>query len=144
MQIRAAHWSPAVKLAGFAVAAGLVGGLACGTAATWIKRDPAAAEEVRVEKPKPVEKLGGGLDQLGVRPAVQIGTAVQSKALQDDARYRGVLTREFSSLTPENALKWDILEPARGQYDWKNADAIVNFAGANHQSVRGHTLVWYY
>jgi endo-1,4-beta-xylanase len=55
-----------------------------------------------------------------------------------------MLTQEFSSLTPENALKWDILEPNRGQYDWSNADAMVSFAEANHQSVRGHTLVWYF
>jgi endo-1,4-beta-xylanase len=145
MQIRAADWSPALKLACAAVVAGLVGGLACGASATWLRHDPAAAEAAKAQPAvKPVEGLGGGLDQLGVRPAVQIGTAVRSEALQDDPQYRGVLTQEFSSLTPENALKWDILEPARGQYNWANADALVNFAQANHQSVRGHTLVWYY
>ncbi len=149
MQIHAAR-SPALKLASAAVAAGLIGGLACGASATWFQHDPTSvAEAARPGQaakpgPAPIAGIGGGLRQLGQVPGVKIGSAVQASPLESDGQYRGTLTQEFNSLTPENQLKWDVLEPVRGRYDWSTADALVNFAEANHQSVRGHTLVWYY
>jgi endo-1,4-beta-xylanase len=47
-------------------------------------------------------------------------------------------------VTPENAMKFKPLQPERGRYDFDDADAIVNFAGANGMQVRGHTLVWHH
>jgi endo-1,4-beta-xylanase len=35
------------------------------------------------------------------------------------------------------------VEPAQGQYDWTDADQLMAFAKANHQLVRGHTLLWH-
>src|SRR5262249_51372197 len=52
-------------------------------------------------------------------------------------------SQEFDSVTSENQLKWDVVEPARGQFDWTSADRLVDFAETNKQSVRGHTLVWH-
>ena len=40
-------------------------------------------------------------------------------------------------------MKWGSVEPQRGQYDWREADALVAFAKAHGQKVRGHTLVWH-
>jgi endo-1,4-beta-xylanase len=61
----------------------------------------------------------------------------------DEKPYRGLATKELSCVTPENAMKWDAVEPARGEFDWERADALVAFAKANGQKVRGHTLVWH-
>ena len=61
----------------------------------------------------------------------------------DERRYRDLAEAELTCLTPENAMKWGIVEPRRGQFDWKGADALVAFAAANGQKVRGHTLVWH-
>lgn len=60
-----------------------------------------------------------------------------------DKKYRKLLAAEFSSVSPENQMKWDAIHPAPGVYDFGPADAIVDFAEANGQVVRGHTLLWH-
>jgi endo-1,4-beta-xylanase len=70
-----------------------------------------------------------------------IGTAVTGSRLT--GTYGDIAGREFNSLTPGNAMKWGSVEPARGTYDWAEADQIVAFAEAHDQQVRGHTLVWH-
>lgn len=78
-----------------------------------------------------------------------IGSAVWGKRdlVVYDAKapteYQRVLSTQFSSLTPENDMKWDAVHPAPGVYDFASADALVAFAKANHQQVRGHTLLWH-
>lgn len=72
-----------------------------------------------------------------------IGTAVGLPELDSDAAYRAVLAREFNAVTPENAMKWESVEPQRGVYDWTAADEIVAFAAANGMKVHGHNLVWH-
>src|SRR5262249_20172365 len=74
---------------------------------------------------------------------VLIGTAVNAAALQSDPYYREALGVGFTSVTPEDAMKWAVVEPVRGQFDWRQADAITDFAGQLGQRVRGHTLVWH-
>ena len=54
-----------------------------------------------------------------------------------------VLGAQFSSVTPENDMKWDAIHPAPDVYDFASADALVAFAEANGQEVRGHTLLWH-
>jgi len=71
------------------------------------------------------------------------GTAVDDTALQREPGYRTDLAREFSSLTPENAMKWAAIEPTRGKRDYGAADRAVAFAVKHHMAVRGHTLVWH-
>ena len=60
-----------------------------------------------------------------------------------DEPYREVLAAEFTSLSAENQMKWDHLRPAPDVYDFEDADAIMDFAEANGQVVRGHTLMWH-
>ena len=74
---------------------------------------------------------------------VAIGTAVDYTALQRKTGYRTELAREFSSVTPENAMKWDQVRPTRDRFEFEQADAIVDFAKQNGMRVRGHTLVWH-
>lgn len=60
-----------------------------------------------------------------------------------DDRYREVLATQFSSVTPENQLKWEALRPSRDTFDFAAADAVVDFAERHGMSVRGHTLLWH-
>jgi endo-1,4-beta-xylanase len=54
-----------------------------------------------------------------------------------------LILTQFNSLTPENAMKMKPIHPEENTYNWKNADAIVDFAQAHHMRVRGHNLCWH-
>ncbi|MEV4560679.1 endo-1,4-beta-xylanase, partial [Kitasatospora sp. NPDC049285] len=70
------------------------------------------------------------------------GTAVAAGRL-GDATYAGIADREFNMITPENEMKWDTVEPSRGNFNFGPGDQIVNHAAAHGQKMRGHTLVWH-
>ena len=88
-------------------------------------------------------QAGIGLRAFADRADLRIGTAVDMSALADDAPYRAAVAREFSTVTAENVMKWESTEPQQGVHDWAAADRLIDFARANHQKVRGHTLVWH-
>ncbi|MBO3094998.1 endo-1,4-beta-xylanase [Cellulomonas dongxiuzhuiae] len=61
----------------------------------------------------------------------------------EDEAYRDVIAEQFSSVTHENQLKWEFLRPTREEFRFEGADAVIDFAEANGQQVRGHTLLWH-
>jgi endo-1,4-beta-xylanase len=71
-----------------------------------------------------------------------IGTAVDPVVLATDPAYGATLAREFSALTPENAMKWGPVHPGEGEWHFGPADQLVAFAEAHRMRVHGHTLVW--
>ena len=83
------------------------------------------------------------LRSLAQRVDLRFGTAVDMNALATDATYRERIASEFSSVTAENVMKWETIEPVRGQLDFSAADELVRFARSNGQKVRGHTLLWH-
>ncbi|OEJ32678.1 non-reducing end alpha-L-arabinofuranosidase family hydrolase [Streptomyces subrutilus] len=70
------------------------------------------------------------------------GTAVAAGRL-GDSRYAEIADREFNMITPENEMKWDAIEPSRGNFNFGPADRIVSHATSRGQRMRGHTLVWH-
>lgn len=70
-----------------------------------------------------------------------IGTSLTIR--NDNTEQNIIKGAEFGSITPENAMKWDAIQPNRGQFSWGGADAIANFATQNKKQLRCHTLVWY-
>ena len=40
-------------------------------------------------------------------------------------------------------MKWGVVEPEQGVFDWSGADRLVSFAEQHGQLVRGHTLLWH-
>ena len=83
------------------------------------------------------------LRTLAQARGISIGTAVDVQALASEAQYRSILSREFTMVTPENAMKFAAIRPAPNVYSFQDADSIVAFAKAHAMQVRGHTLVWY-
>ena len=73
----------------------------------------------------------------------QIGAAVAAQPLRTDAAYKKILRNEFNYVTAENALKMGPLRPDRHTYDFRDADAVVDYANAHDQTVRAHTLAWH-
>jgi endo-1,4-beta-xylanase len=94
----------------------------------------------------------GAVRQTTLREAAQIrGMLIGSSVLTGAAgfadpllepKYKEVLARQFNMIEPENAMKWMVLHPAPGTYDFKPADEIVRFAKEHGMKVRGHTLCW--
>ena len=70
-----------------------------------------------------------------------IGVAVSMASLHgpDSA----LIVKEFNSVTPENDMKMGPIHPSENVYNWKNADAIVDFATSHHIKIRGHNLCWH-
>ncbi|MBZ9557217.1 MULTISPECIES: endo-1,4-beta-xylanase [unclassified Modicisalibacter] len=75
-------------------------------------------------------------------PHLAIGTAVAAIPLVSDPNYARVLARQYSMVTPENAMKFQFVHPRPDRYAFAEADAIVDFAERNHMAVHGHTLAW--
>ena len=82
------------------------------------------------------------LRQAGAAANRRIGTALMSARLSNGA-IRALVAREFDSLTPENEMKWDSIEPQPGHFNFDAGDRLVAFAAENGIRMRGHTLVWH-
>jgi len=82
------------------------------------------------------------LRALASRIGLRVGVAVGPFAL-DTPAYRRVVRDQYSSVTPENEMKWEVVEPTRGTYDWSGGDRLVRFARRHGQLVRGHVLLWH-
>ncbi|GAB2596023.1 endo-1,4-beta-xylanase [Streptomyces capparidis] len=117
-------------------------GVASTAHADTANADAAHADTVRKAgkggKHKPV-----ALRDLARAKGKFIGAAVATGPLESEASYRAVAAREFNSVTPENEMKWETIEPSRGQFVYGPGDAVVDFAASARQRVHGHTLVWH-
>jgi endo-1,4-beta-xylanase len=82
------------------------------------------------------------LRALGAQVQLHIGTAAIPSDLSDPTLSQ-ITSEQFSVLTPGNEMKWQVVEPQQGNFDWTGADNLVNFAEAHGERVRGHTLVWH-
>lgn len=128
-----------------AATAGLLAGFALPATGAQSPSAPPAAPGAGGHAAAPAKHPEGAatLGALGRRAGLRIGTAVDTSALASDSTYRETVAREFSAVTAENVMKWQLTEPERGRHDWAAADGLVDFARANGQLVRGHTLVWH-
>lgn len=73
----------------------------------------------------------------------EIGVAVDLTALQFDSLYREIVNTQFNRVTPENAFKIAALHPEKNQFNWTEADVLVDYCLKNNQKLHGHTLVWH-
>ncbi|MFD0855092.1 endo-1,4-beta-xylanase, partial [Actinomadura adrarensis] len=69
--------------------------------------------------------------------------AAATQVHMEEADYVRTLNREFNQLTPENEMKWETTEPARGQFNFEPADQLVAHAKKERMKVHGHVLVWH-
>ncbi|MDI6450882.1 endo-1,4-beta-xylanase [Anaerobaca lacustris] len=63
-------------------------------------------------------------------------------AAEDQARYREVFLANFNAAVTENALKWHVMEPRRGQVDYSVVDAILDWTEQHDIPLRGHNIFW--
>jgi endo-1,4-beta-xylanase len=82
------------------------------------------------------------LRALASKIGLRVGTAVIPFDL-DHPDYAAIVGNQFSVVTPGNEMKWQVVEPTQGTYDWSGADRLVSFAQQHGQLMRGHTLLWH-
>src|SRR4051812_17355906 len=119
IRISTARLRLSLVLIGFAVAAIVLATTASG-----------AAAPARGSSAKDADSLRSLAAEIGLR----VGTAVSPFDL-DTPAYTHITADQFSSVTPENEMKWQVVEPTRGTYDWSGGDRLVQFAQANRQLV---------
>ncbi len=112
-------------------AAGVVTALGASTAAVAVPSGTSASTAVAPDS----------LRALAAKIGLHIGTALIPQDIETPS-YAAIGGSQFSVVTPGNAMKWQIVEPAEGTYDWSQADQLVSFAQAHGQLIRGHTLLW--
>src|SRR5690606_28338812 len=83
--------------------------------------------------------LRDGADALGI----DIGVAVNDSLLQNDQTYRNTIATQFNSVTAENGMKMDAVQPSQGNFNFSQGDRLIQFAEQNDMTVHGHTLVWH-
>jgi endo-1,4-beta-xylanase len=74
--------------------------------------------------------------------ALAWGTPGADRGSFANPAYAALLERECELLVPENELKWQWTRPSAATFDFRRADAIVDYAVAKGFKVRGHTLFW--
>lgn len=106
---------------------------------TWVE---SSTRRSVLHWPPPASEPGDPPDSCPKKPhLIPLAAAVWSKYLPD-ATYRRTFVHCFDSLTTENDMKMNAVEPAPGVYDFSRLDEVVNFATANEKRIRGHTLVY--
>ncbi len=74
----------------------------------------------------------------------KIGTAIGASTFtKKDKKYLDLIAQEFSSITAENAMKWEPINPKEGKWNWKVPDEFVDFGLNNDMFIQGHVLVWH-
>ncbi|MBJ7880654.1 endo-1,4-beta-xylanase [Gelidibacter salicanalis] len=73
-----------------------------------------------------------------------IGSALSvNDVLDKDNTSKQIVKKEFNTITPENCMKAEIVNPKPGVYDFIAADAFVAFGQENNMFIIGHTLIWH-
>ncbi|MES2582971.1 MAG: endo-1,4-beta-xylanase [Pseudomonadota bacterium] len=78
------------------------------------------------------------------KDAFKVGVALnQEIAAGRDDRWLPILAKHFNTITPENVMKAEHINPEPGVYNFKQADEFVAFGLHNKLFMVGHTLVWH-
>ncbi|CAN5816715.1 endo-1,4-beta-xylanase [soil metagenome] len=93
-----------------------------------------------VPTPPPVVVVDTSLYKMMPFP---VGASLSVSLMKNNAKYNGVVTKEYNSITAENAMKFGALHPSENTFSWSDADYLVDYAIANNKRVHGHTLNWY-
>jgi endo-1,4-beta-xylanase len=111
---------------------------ALGGAAAMVAR-PAAAV-VAGSDPQSLAGLARAKGLTGFGSA--IGGVGRPGSAFSDLGAREIQLHECNILVPENELKWTSVRPNAKEFNFADADALVDWAEQNRMKIRGHNLLW--
>lgn len=73
-----------------------------------------------------------------------IGTALNESQIEEkDQIEMELISKEFSSITPENIMKSMFVQPTKGNYSFDMTDKYVAYGEKHDMFIHGHTLIWH-
>lgn len=73
-----------------------------------------------------------------------VGAALNPREFTgQDEKSDAIIQAQFNSISPENVLKWEIVHPQPGTYNFSLSDKYVEFGEKHHMFIIGHNLVWH-
>lgn len=73
-----------------------------------------------------------------------LGVAIDPVSQLDSSDpHSQLISWHFNSLTAGNAMKVSSLQPTEGNFNFTQADKIVDYAIAHNMKIRGHNLLWH-
>jgi endo-1,4-beta-xylanase len=77
-------------------------------------------------------------------PYFKMGVAVGGRMSSGgDPLAAQLAAQQYNRATPENAFKWQSVQPRPGEFNFGPALAFLDFAEQNEMEVHGHTIVWH-
>ena len=76
------------------------------------------------------------------RGKLYFGTAFTS-FYAADTRYGSELETQFNQYTPENEMKWEVIEPERGVFNWTGSDLVCTISRQAPPPINGARTVRY-
>jgi endo-1,4-beta-xylanase len=87
--------------------------------------------------------VGGGMGGLAAQRGILFGATLTQGQVAESPEMVRIATEEMAMLVPGFEFKWPGLRPGPWEFDFTGADAMLAFAEARRQAVRGHALVWH-
>ncbi|GHZ47296.1 Endo-beta-1,4-xylanase Xyn10C [Vibrio cholerae] len=92
-------------------------------------------------EPVVVPGLASSASGYFVGAALPAGDASNSVFARNDLQ--AVVEKNFNQITAENIMKPSYLQPIEDDFDFSDADALMDYAKLIGATVHGHTLVWH-
>jgi endo-1,4-beta-xylanase len=103
-----------------------------------------AVSGIRAFADEPQQQISGkgSLKDHAHKRGLLAGCAIGARQLHDEA-FQQLVAEQYNLVVSENSMKFGPLSPKPGEYNWTDADALVDFAEKHKMKVRGHNFVWH-
>ena len=73
-----------------------------------------------------------------------VGTAMNAEQIEEkEPKAAALIPAEFNSITAENVMKCEVIQPGWDRYNFEQADKFVAYGKRNHMFIIGHNLIWH-
>lgn len=83
------------------------------------------------------------LRDLAAQKGLLYGCATGPDFLTRDPEFANLVAQQCGLVVPENALNWKYVEPRQGEFNFRNGDALMDFARKHNMKFGGGFLIWH-